>query len=241
MDLCELKVPSGKQTGPAPLVGIKPLEKSFHEGVKSRLLQHPVQTLVKVPPPTPRQFLRRYRRLWLPSCGRFLSRGHSIILIIGPTPPDFCHKPLINIARPRRVDSRDEGSPNRTRMIQYRPDQQSEEDSAPSLPELIASAPWREAKTYRNTWPHEYVLIKRDKQQALLEAFCERIRSDEGIDGRFFSKSFTYLFIGEYKYWTYTPCMQIDLYSTEDDFVLNRARLYRDRRDFIVQYGDKGV
>jgi hypothetical protein len=26
------------------------------------------------------------------------------------------------------------------------------------LTELIADAPWREAVTYRDTWPHEYVL-----------------------------------------------------------------------------------
>ena len=110
-----------------------------------------------------------------------------------------------------------------------------------SLTELIAAAPWREAITYRNTWPHEYVLIRKDKQQALLEAFCERIRNGEGIDGKFFSKSFTYLFIGGYKYWTYTPCMKIDLDATEHEFVLNRARLYRDRRDFTVRPGDKGV
>ena len=31
------------------------------------------------------------------------------------------------------------------------------------LMELIARAPWREAVTYRETWPHEYVLIKQDK------------------------------------------------------------------------------
>ena len=27
------------------------------------------------------------------------------------------------------------------------------------LTELIAAAPWREAVTYRETWPHEYVLL----------------------------------------------------------------------------------
>ena len=110
-----------------------------------------------------------------------------------------------------------------------------------SLTDLIALAPWREAKTYSDTWPHEYVLIKRDEQNELLEAFRERIRNGEGIEGRFFSKSFTYLFIGDHKYWTYTPCLEIDLESTADDFVLNRARLYRDRRDFIIKQGDKGL
>ena len=28
------------------------------------------------------------------------------------------------------------------------------------LKELITRAPWREAVTYRDTWPHEYVLSK---------------------------------------------------------------------------------
>ena len=36
---------------------------------------------------------------------------------------------------------------------------------------LIAQAPWREAVTYRDTWPHEYVFIQKDKQQDLLSAF----------------------------------------------------------------------
>ena len=47
--------------------------------------------------------------------------------------------------------------------------------------ELIDRAPWREAVTYRETWPHEYVVINRDGQQELLAAFCERI-SLAGVD-----------------------------------------------------------
>ncbi len=31
-----------------------------------------------------------------------------------------------------------------------------------TLTDLIAAAPWREAVTYRDTWPHEYVLLQRD-------------------------------------------------------------------------------
>ena len=51
--------------------------------------------------------------------------------------------------------------------------------------ELIASAPWREAVTYRETWPHEYVLLQKDGQQELPEAVCRRNATgdvDEGID-----------------------------------------------------------
>lgn len=108
------------------------------------------------------------------------------------------------------------------------------------LTELIARAPWREAVTYRHTWPHEYVLIKKDGQQELLDVVCARIANGEGVEGRFFSKKPTYLFIGDYKYWTYTPCAEIDLDATDEDFVLNRARLYRDHRDFDVGPGDTG-
>ena len=64
---------------------------------------------------------------------------------------------------------------------------------AVQLMELIARARWREAVTYRDTWPHEYVLIKKDEQRELLAAFCARIASGEGVEGRFFSKTPTYL------------------------------------------------
>ena len=48
------------------------------------------------------------------------------------------------------------------------------------------------------------------------------------------------LFIGDYKYWLMTHWDDVDLDSCPDDYVLNRARLYRDRRDFVIQPGDTG-
>ena len=36
-----------------------------------------------------------------------------------------------------------------------------------------------------------------------------------------------------------TDCDEINL-DAEEDYVLNRARLYRDRRDFLTQPGDTG-
>ena len=106
------------------------------------------------------------------------------------------------------------------------------------LVELITQAPWREAVTYRETWPHEYVVIKKDKQQELLAAVCKRFCSGEGVDGRFFRMKNKYLFIGDYKYWLMTPCTEIDL--EESDYVLNRALIYRDRRDFLIKDSDDG-
>ena len=106
------------------------------------------------------------------------------------------------------------------------------------LVELIDQAPWREAVTYRDTWPHEYVVIKKDKQEELLDAVCKRFCDGEGVDGRFFPMKNRYLFIGDYKYWLMTPCTEIDL--KKDDYVLNRALIYRDRRDFLIKDGDNG-
>ena len=89
---------------------------------------------------------------------------------------------------------------------------------------LIARAPWREAVTYRRSWPHECVVVKKDGQEALLAAFCARIAAGEGVECQFFSQTRQYLFLGDYKYWTMTECADIDLEA--DDYVLNRARLY---------------
>ena len=111
-----------------------------------------------------------------------------------------------------------------------------------NLTQLIAAAPWREAVTYRDTSPHEYVLLQKDHQRELLEAVCERVCDGEAFDGYFFRRPTAYLFIGDYKYWFMSSCDTIKaaLDATDSDFVLNRARLYHDRRDFYIQYGDTG-
>ena len=106
------------------------------------------------------------------------------------------------------------------------------------LVKLIACAPWREAVTYRDTWPHEYVVIKKDRQQELLAQVCSRFCAGEGVDGKFFRRKNKYLFLGDYKYWLMTPCDKIDL--DKSDYVLNRALIYRDRRDFHIRDGDDG-
>ena len=108
------------------------------------------------------------------------------------------------------------------------------------LTELIARAPWREAVTYRETWPHEYVLTEKDDQRELLDAICARFREGEGVACRFFRMNNTYLFIGDHKYWLMTDYNNIDPFNDEGDYVINRARLYRDRRDFVIQPGDTG-
>ena len=108
------------------------------------------------------------------------------------------------------------------------------------MTDLIRGAPWREAVTYRGSWPHEYVLSEKDGQKDLLTAVVERFKGGEGVACRFFSMNNTYLFVGDYKYWLMLDYNEVDAYGAEGDYVLNRARLYRDRRDFIIQPGDTG-
>lgn len=115
-----------------------------------------------------------------------------------------------------------------------------------NLTQLIAQAPWREAVTYRETWPHQYVLLLKDRQAELVKAVCARICAGEGLVGRFFRITPTYLFIADHKYWFMSPCAAMDFDADADnpdpasEIVLNRAPLYRDRRDFIIQDGDTG-
>ena len=105
------------------------------------------------------------------------------------------------------------------------------------LTELICNAPWREAVTFKETWPHEYVLTEKDSQQELLEVVRQRFRAREGVRCRFFRMKNSYLFIGDHKYWLMTHWDKI---QPGTNYVLNRAKLYRDRRDFVIQPGDTG-
>ena len=113
------------------------------------------------------------------------------------------------------------------------------------LTEIIERAPWRWASTYEKTWPHEYVLLQKDSQRELLVAVCERLINGEGVPGRFFSMHNQYLFIGDHKYWFMadgdTIMQVLDSEDDEREVVLNRAQLYRDRRDFVIQDGGTGM
>ncbi len=105
------------------------------------------------------------------------------------------------------------------------------------LTELITRAPWREAVTYRDTWPHEYVLSEKDGQRELLNAIYARFQDGEGVGCRFLRVSNKHLFIGDFKYWFNNKW---DGFDPSGENVINRARLYRDRRDFVIQPGDTG-
>ena len=110
---------------------------------------------------------------------------------------------------------------------------------APDIMQLITDAPWREAVKYRDTWPHEYVVVNKDGQRELLAAFCACIARGEGVECRFLHQQRKYLFLGDFKYWMMEDCADIDLDAR--DTVLNRAFLYKDGRDFVIHAGDTGT
>ena len=65
-------------------------------------------------------------------------------------------------------------------------------------PELVERAPSHEAVTWRETWPHEYIFVRRDSQWPLMEAICKRLKSGEWVSDRLYGRSANYLFIGEH-------------------------------------------
>ena len=81
------------------------------------------------------------------------------------------------------------------------------------------------------------MLSEKDGQQGLLEALRDRFRAGEGVAGRFFRMNNTYLFVGDHKYWLMTHWDELE---SGVNYVINRALLYRDRRDFVIQPGDTG-
>ena len=89
----------------------------------------------------------------------------------------------------------------------------------PTLMELISKAPWREAVTYRDTWPHEYVLLQKDSQRELFATMLPRFKDGEGVPGRFFNSRPTYLFLGGFKYWFDPPLEDLDG-DEEGEYVL---------------------
>ena len=113
------------------------------------------------------------------------------------------------------------------------------------LTDLIAAAPWRWARTYEDRWPHEYVLLQKDGERELMRAVWQRMHDGEAFNGYFFSRPTIYLFIGDYKYWFMSPLDTVNTMLEDEahdtEMVLNRARLYHDRRDFYIQHGDTGT
>lgn len=106
--------------------------------------------------------------------------------------------------------------------------------------ELINQAPWREAVTFRESAPHEYVMLLKDDAQELFEAMYEKFRLKEYVTTYFYKREFQCVFIGDYKYWFMEyhnhrkQSLAAEVYDLAKtaDYALNRALLYRNSADF---------
>jgi hypothetical protein len=81
--------------------------------------------------------------------------------------------------------------------------------------EYIASVKWQVAKTMPKI-PHSYTIKQwRPDLKATFEEFALHIRQ-EGVGEKFYSKTYTYLYVDGYKYWTMGA-------PIDETIVLNRA------------------
>jgi hypothetical protein len=68
---------------------------------------------------------------------------------------------------------------------------------------FIEKAPWREAKTYRYTWPHEYVLREDCRKLGIEDEYNEFVQwyLDSRYPDKFFSITQYYADIDGFTYW----------------------------------------
>ena len=125
----------------------------------------------------------------------------------------------------------------------------NEVGSKAELAELITSVAWQVTGYSGDAWPSEYIPTPWVDQRELVEAVFSRFQAGEGVATRFFQTTTTCLFIGHYKYWLMADSKPVYVDSMESSnlfysdsmfsgYSVHRARLYRDRRDFMVQVGD---
>ena len=67
------------------------------------------------------------------------------------------------------------------------------------LRQFVDSTSWRFAKTYAQTWPHEYV-VRTPENAAMVLALARHI-FEHGVDGRFYSQVRKYHHEGGRVYW----------------------------------------
>ena len=80
---------------------------------------------------------------------------------------------------------------------------------------FVANEKWTFAKTYAETWPHEYIVRDRVDENLFVE-LVNHIRK-HGYAGRFYSKPITYFDQDGYTYWTMGA-------PVEETIIINRTQ-----------------
>jgi hypothetical protein len=89
---------------------------------------------------------------------------------------------------------------------------------------FVESTPWRFAKTYAATWPHEYVVRTPENAEMIL-ALARHI-FEHGVEGRFYSQVRKYHHEAGKVYWSMDPTAEAtDLVNRCDESQTYEARL----------------
>ncbi len=87
---------------------------------------------------------------------------------------------------------------------------------------FIKSAEWTFAKTYAQTWPHEY-LVKERVDEGMFLDIVRHIRK-YGYTGPFYRQQYTYFQQDGLVYWTMVPPEDDPAwYPVEDETIINRC------------------
>lgn len=80
----------------------------------------------------------------------------------------------------------------------------------------LERAEWTFAKTMSSI-PHWWTVRSQWENSTIFDMVVEYINTN-GVDEKFFSRYFTYLYCGEYKYWTCDP-------NPKGIYLINRAKI----------------
>ena len=103
------------------------------------------------------------------------------------------------------------------------------------LSEFIKTVKWTFAKTYANTWPHEYIVKKRVDENKFT-CMVRHIR-ENGYKASFYRKEYTYFGQGGMVYWTMVPDdLDPAWYPVGDETIINRCPI-ESTYDYRLQHG----
>ena len=104
-----------------------------------------------------------------------------------------------------------------------------------TLCDFVTNEQWTFAKTYADTWPHEYIVRERVDESLFVE-MVKHIRK-HGYEGRFYQKPITYFDHEGYTYWTMGA-------PVEETIIINRcpieeSYMYKLKNGILPNYKNK--
>jgi len=103
------------------------------------------------------------------------------------------------------------------------------------LERFIKTEEWTFAKTYAQTWPHEY-LVKERVDEGMFMDMVRHIRK-HGHKAAFYRREYTYFQQDDLVYWTMVPDeADPEWYPVEDETIINRCPI-ESTYDYRLEHG----